>query len=90
MKIKKSAINLMKKYGVKKAGIFGSYARKENRENSDIDILIDIKKNISLLDIIKMKIELEKILKKRVDLVEYNTIKPLIKKQILKEEIKII
>jgi|TARA_Y100000034_G_C6715197_1_gene316127 hypothetical protein len=89
-KIKIKILPLLKKRGIARAGIFGSITRGENKKNSDIDILIKAKKNLSLLDIIKIKIELEKLLKKKVDLVEYETIKPLIKKQILNEEVRIL
>ena len=87
-KIKKIIIPLLKKQGVKKAGIFGSYARGEQKKNSDIDILIEVKG--SLLDIVRMEMELKKILKKKVDLITYGGISPYLKKEILNEEIKII
>lgn len=83
-------IRILKKYDVKKAGIFGSYARGEAKKNSDIDILIQFKKQKSMLDLI----ELEKILKektgKKIDLLTYKSLNPLLKKQILKEEVRII
>jgi len=89
--IKKKIVPLLKKNKVKKAGIFGSYARGENKENSDIDFLIEItNKNFSLLDLVKLKILMEKILKKKVDLIEYSTIHPMIKKNALKEEVRIL
>jgi len=88
--VSKKIVPILKRYGVTKAGIFGSFARGESGKKSDIDILIDVKKDLSLLDLIKIKMELEKTLKRKVDLVEYNTIKSLIKKQILNEEIRII
>jgi len=37
-------IPVLKKYGVAKAAVFGSYARGEAKKNSDIDLLVDIKK----------------------------------------------
>jgi len=90
-KIKPKIIKILKKNKVKKAGIFGSYARGEQKKNSDIDILVEIgDKKISLLDFIELKLKLEDILKRKIDLVEYSAIKPLIKERILKEEIKII
>jgi len=88
--IKKKIISTLKKNHVIKAGIFGSYARGEQKEDSDIDILVEISKPISLLDFSGLKIELEETIGKKVDLVEYETIKPLIKKHILNEEIRII
>lgn len=89
-KIKKKIIPILKRNSVTKAGIFGSYARSEQKKDSDIDILIEILKPISLLDFAGLKLELEDVLGRKVDLVEYNSIKPLIKKHVLDEEIKIV
>jgi len=90
-RIKEKIVPMLKKNKVTRAGIFGSYARGHQNKNSDIDILVEINdKKFSLLDLVKLKISLQKILNKEVDLVEYSTIHPLIKKQALKEEIKLI
>jgi len=59
-------------------------------EDSDIDILVEIDKNISLLDFVGIKLEIEETLGRRIDLVEYHTIKPLLKDRILKEEVAIL
>jgi hypothetical protein len=89
-KIKKSIINVLKKHKIRKAGIFGSYARGEEKNNSDIDILIQPTKNMSFFDIVRLEEELKKELKKRVDLLTYNGINHLLKDIILNEEVKII
>jgi hypothetical protein len=88
--IKKKVIPILKRYHVKKAGIFGSVARGEETEESDIDILVEINDRMSLLDFVGLKLELEDALGKRVDLGEYSTIKPLIREQILSEEVSIL
>ena len=88
--IKKKIIPVLKKYKVKRAGIFGSYARGEQNNNSDVDILIKLDDKFDLLELIKLNILLEKILNKKVDLVEYETIRPELKKTILDEEISLI
>lgn len=89
-KIKSLIVDILKKNKARKAGIFGSFARNEQKKNSDIDILVELPKNLNLFDFVGIKFELEDALNKKVDLVEYSTIKPLIKKTILKEEIRII
>ncbi|MBL7169630.1 MAG: nucleotidyltransferase family protein [Candidatus Aenigmarchaeota archaeon] len=88
--IKRRISPILKRYGVKKVGLFGSYVRGEMKEDSDIDMLVEIEKPISLLDFIGLKLEIEEALKRKVDLVEYNTIKPLLKERILNEQIRII
>jgi len=81
---------VLRKESVRRAGVFGSYARGEQKKKSDIDILVEISNKASLLDLVRMKNLLEKSLGQKVDLVEYCTIKPAIKKRILGEEIRII
>ena len=89
MKIKPKIIEVLKKNKIKKAGIFGSYARGEQRKNSDIDILIEPPKGIGF-GFAGIQLELEDKLKKKVDLVTYNGISPYLKDKILNQEIKII
>jgi uncharacterized protein len=88
--IKKKILPILKRHGVVKAGIFGSYARGEEKKKSDLDLLVKFKGRKSLFDFIGTKLDLEESLKKNIDLVEYSTIKPLLKERILKEEIKIL
>lgn len=88
--LKTKVIPILKQYGVKKAAIFGSVVRGEAKANSDIDILVEIENDISLLDFVGLKIEIEEALGKKVDLVEYSTIKPLIKEKILSEQVVIL
>jgi predicted nucleotidyltransferase len=80
----------LKKYKVKKAGIFGSVVRGEAKPDSDIDILVEIEDRISLLDFVGLKLELEEVLGRKVDLGEFSTIKPIIKEQVLKETVSIL
>lgn len=90
-KIKPKVVRILKENKVKRAGIFGSYARGEQKKDSDIDIAVEIKdKNMSLLGFIRLIRLLEKILKRKVDLVEYGEIKPRIKERVLREEIRIL
>ena len=88
--IKPQIIRILKKRGIKKAGIFGSYAKGENKKRSDIDILIQPTNDMSLLDISSLKIELEESLNRKVDLVSYKYIHPYLKKEILESEVRII
>ncbi len=81
---------ILKRNNIARAGIFGSYARGSETKTSDIDLLVEIKGNMSLLRVIKIKQEIEQKLKKRVDLVEYSTLKPLLKERILQEEVRIL
>ena len=90
--LKEKMLPILKKHGVKKAGIFGSIARGENKKKSDVDVLIKFRNphSKSLFDLVGVKHELEEKLRKKVDVVEYHTIRTELKKQILGEEVKIL
>ena len=88
--IKRKILPILQRYGVKKIGLFGSCVRGEMREDSDIDILVEIEDDISLLEFVGVKLEIEEALGKEIDLVEYNTIKPLLRERILKEQVIIL
>jgi len=89
--IKKKIIPILRKNKVSKAGIFGSYARGEQKKKSDVDVLIEIKqKPFSLFDLVGLEMELEKILGIKVDLLTYKAISPYLRKDILADEVRII
>ena len=70
IKIADSIKPIFDKYGVKHAGIFGSYARNEARPDSDVDILVSLgDKPFSVWDLVSFKEELSVKLEKPVDLV---------------------
>lgn len=89
-KLKPLIAKILRKNGIKKAGLFGSYARGEQKKNSDIDILIEPAKGMSLFDVVGIELELKKLLGKKVDLLTYAGISPHLKKYIINDEVKII
>ena len=88
--IKKIILPILNRYGVKKAAVFGSAARGDMTKNSDIDILVEIKKDLGLFEFVHLKNELEDALGREVDLVEYETIKPRLREIILSEQLAIL
>jgi len=84
--LKAKIVPILKKYGVVRAGLFGSVVRGEAKKKSDIDILVEFEKGKSLLDLVGLKIELEEMLKSQVDVVTYSSLHPLLREIILKEE----
>jgi hypothetical protein len=80
---------VLEKYKVKKASIFGSFARGEEKVGSDLDILVELGEIGGLLSMVALKRELETASKKRVDLLTYRSIHPLLKKYVRRDEIKI-
>ncbi len=86
-RIQRIIMPILKRHGVSRAGLFGSVARGESGDHSDIDLLVEIGQDISLLDFVGLKQELEDALGRPVDLVEYSTIKPLLRDRILAEQV---
>lgn len=82
----KASKPILKRYNVKRAALFGSVVRGDGTPTSDIDMLIDPPPRFSLFDLAGLKVDLEDILQRTVDVVEYESIKPLIKDSILKYE----
>lgn len=69
--IKRLAMPIFKKYSFTHVYLFGSYARGEATENSDIDLFFESVEPLSYLDIFSVENELEKALGKSVDLVPF-------------------
>src|SRR5665648_1001510 len=80
---------LSKKYNISYLGIFGSYVRGEQKEDSDLDILVEFSKEPDLLEFIGLKQELSEILGVEVDLVMKSALKPRIGKRILQEVVRV-
>ncbi len=84
--IRDKIVGVLRKHGVKKASLFGSIVRGELKDESDIDILVEFEGRKSLLDLAGLKIELEDMMKRGVDVLTYNSLHPLLKERILREQ----
>jgi predicted nucleotidyltransferase/predicted RNase H-like HicB family nuclease len=85
--LKKHEEKIKKKFGVKKIGIFGSAAKEEAYEKSDIDILVEFRKSVDFFEFLDLQYYLEELFNRKIDLVTPDALKPLIKDKILKEVI---
>jgi predicted nucleotidyltransferase len=65
--------------------IFGSFARGEQRPDSDIDLLVDLPLSVSLLDIASLKQELQERLGRRVDIITEDGLSPYLRERVLRE-----
>ena len=80
--IKSLKEELRKRFGITKIGLFGSYARNEQKESSDIDILVEFERPIGL-ELLEAKFFLEDQLNIKVDIGV--TLKQSVREEILKE-----
>ena len=75
------------RFGVKKLALFGSYVRDEAKEESDIDIVVEIESHNSFRSFFGLKYHLESIFGKKVDLGIESNLKPVVKERIKDEMI---
>ena len=87
---KDKILEVLKKHDVKRASLFGSIVRGEMSEDSDIDILIEFEGKKSLLNLGGLKVELEEKLNCKIDVLTYNSLHPLLRDQILSEQVEIL
>ena len=88
--VKKLAIPILKAHKIKKAAVFGSFARGDFDDKSDVDILIEPPEGFSLFDLAGLHLNLEDTLGRKADVVIYDSINPLIKDRVMKEKKDII
>jgi predicted nucleotidyltransferase len=80
---------LAERYGIAEIGIIGSYVRGEQREDSDLDVLIELERpaRISLIDLVELELYLSELLDIKVDLAIKKNLKPRIGERILQEAV---
>lgn len=86
--LKRHEAEIKSKFGVSKIGIFGSFARGEETEGSDIDVLVEFKVGYKTFDnYMDLKFILQDLFGRNIDLVTVQALKPQLKKDILHEVI---
>jgi len=87
--IETALVSMLGKYGVRKIGLFGSYARGEERTDSDLDVLVEFEKRKSLLTLVRIERELSEHIGVKVDLLTEQAISPYLVERI-KADLKVI
>lgn len=78
---------LKEKYKVIEIGIFGSYVKGQQKETSDVDVLVEFEKPVSLLHIVSLENHLSDVLGIKVDVVPKKNIREELKDSIIREVI---
>jgi hypothetical protein len=76
---------LKREFHVEKIGVFGSYARGDQKKRSDIDFLVAFDETISLFTLSGLFIYLQEQLGRKVDVVPFNSLRPELRKYVLKD-----
>ena len=90
LRIKGEVANILRSHDVKHAAFFGSLARGEQNESSDVDILVEFNGRKSLLNLIELQLDIEDALGVHADVLTYDSLVPSIKERVIKEQIPII
>jgi uncharacterized protein len=85
--IKDTIIKILREYGAIKISIFGSFARGEERPESDIDIIVKFDKPKSLLQLIHIEEEIKNAVQHNIDLLTENSINPYLIDSIRRDEV---
>ena len=88
--ITNSILPLLERYGVRRASLFGSVVRGDDTPTSDIDILVELPDDASLLELAGLKVDLEEALSREVDVLTYDSLHPLLRDRILREQVSIL
>ena len=83
-------VPVLRRYDVRRAGVFGSYARGDVGPTSDLDLLVDLPPGSSLLDLVGLQLDLSEVLGIRVDAGTYDSLHPLVRERVLGEEIRVL
>ena len=73
------------RFGVSEIGVFGSWVRGEQKEGSDIDVLVDFDRSIDLFDLMELQEYLEVQFHRKVDIAIKRSLRKYIGQYILKE-----
>ncbi|MDR1990300.1 MAG: nucleotidyltransferase family protein [Acidobacteriaceae bacterium] len=78
-------LRIAAQHGARNIRVFGSVARGEDRANSDVDLLVEMEDERSLLDLVALEQDLEELLKRGVDVLTDASIHPFLRPRIVAE-----
>lgn len=82
---RKAVLEIAKKHGVENVRVFGSVARGEDHDQSDVDLLVTLSRKRGLLDLVGFQQDIEELLETSVDVVEDEGLSPFLRNRILAE-----
>ncbi len=83
-------VPILRRFNVLAASLFGSAARGDARPDSDVDLLVEYARGTTLFDVAELKLELEEALGRKVDLASAAALKPRIREQVLREQVRLL
>ncbi len=80
-------LDLARRHGANNVRVFGSMARGEGEEDSDLDLLVSLAQGRSLLDLVGLKLDLEELVHRSVDVVTERALSPYLRERVLSDAI---
>lgn len=87
---KQILLPVLNKYLVKRAAIFGSLAKDNAKKNSDLDLLIEPEPGFTIFKMLQLEEEIAALIDRKVGIVEYQALKPSIRKEVLASSVTIL
>ncbi len=84
------ALPVLRRFGARRAGVFGSYARGEAGPESDLDVLVELPAGSSLLDLVGLEQALSDTLGLKVEATTYRALHPRLRDRVLRDELRIL
>lgn len=84
------ALPILRHYDVRRAGVFGSYARGDANSENDLDLLVELPSGSSLFDLVGLEQALSDELTLKVEATTYRGLHPLLRDRVLQDEIRIL
>ena len=85
--VRRQVLPVLERHDVVRAAIFGSFARGDIEKDSDIDFVVELPGNKSLLDLVSLQLDLQEMLGREVDVLTYRSLHPRIRDRILQEQV---
>jgi len=88
--IRERVVPTLRRFGVVRAGVFGSVVRGEARPDSDLDLLVEFEQGRTLFDLIDLKVELTRVLGREADVLTYRSLHPSLRDRVLADEVALL
>lgn len=88
--VRDKILPLLRTHGVVRAGVFGSVARGEEHEESDLDLVVEFEDGRTLLDLVGLTQDLEELLGRGADVATYDSLHPRFRSRVLEQQVPIL
>lgn len=88
--LRQQVLPLLRLHGVSRAAVFGSVARGEDQEGSDVDLVVEFEEGRTLLDLVGLRQDLQELLGREADVATYDSLHPRLRERVLEEQVPLL